>query len=99
MSDSIKALISYFGSQAATAKALEVSQATVSYWLSGAQKISVEKSLAAQIKTGGAVLASDLSPLVAEVAALQTLKKSCTEIPVQAPSPNGAVIPYSAECA
>ncbi|HEY0287176.1 MAG TPA: Cro/CI family transcriptional regulator [Pseudomonas sp.] len=95
MSDSISRLISYFGSQASTAKALGVSQPTVSYWLSGQQRISPEKALLAQTQTDGAILASDLSPLIAEVAALQTLNKSCPQKPDPARGSGGAVIPSS----
>lgn len=96
MSDLISVLISHFGSQALTAKALGVSQPTVSYWLSGSQKISAEKAILAQVKTGGAIFASDLCPLIAEVVALQTMSKSSTEKPSTASGPDGAVIPSSA---
>jgi DNA-binding transcriptional regulator YdaS (Cro superfamily) len=91
----ISELISYFGSQAATAKALGVSQPTVSYWLSGQQRISPEKALLAQLKSGGSVSASDLCPLIAEFAALRTLSKSSPESTRFTPSPDGAVIPSS----
>lgn len=99
MSDSISRLISHFGSQASTAKALGVSQPTVSYWLSGQQKISPEKALLAQTKSDGAVSASDLSPLIARVTALQTLNKSSAENTYCASGPDGAVHPSSTSAA
>ncbi|WP_093464503.1 Cro/CI family transcriptional regulator [Pseudomonas sp. NFR16] len=92
MSDSISALISHFGSQTATAKVLGVSQPTVSYWLSGQQRISPEKAILAQMKSNGAVLASDLCPLIAELAALQTLNESSPKSLDSTPRPDGAVI-------
>lgn len=91
MSDPISVLISHFGSQTATAKALGVSQATVSYWLSGHQKISPEKALLAQVKSCGAVAASRLCTLFAEAEALQTLDKSSTKIAATASGADGSV--------
>lgn len=99
MSESISALISHFGSQTATAKALGVSQPTVSYWLSGYQKISPEKALLAQVKSKGEISATDLCPLFAEAEALQTLNKSSVKNAIRAPGSEDAVNPSSAEVA
>jgi DNA-binding transcriptional regulator YdaS (Cro superfamily) len=91
VSEPISELISHFGSQTATAKALGVSQPTVSYWLSGHQRISPAKALLAQIQSGGAVSASGLCPLLAEVEALQTLNASSTKKLNPTAGPEGAV--------
>jgi DNA-binding transcriptional regulator YdaS (Cro superfamily) len=91
----ISKLIHHFGSQALTAKALGVSQPTVSYWLSGAQKISPEKAILAEQKSGGAISASELSVVIAEVVALQTLNRSSDKLPRPTSGPDGAVIPSS----
>jgi DNA-binding transcriptional regulator YdaS (Cro superfamily) len=91
----ISKLILHFGNQALTAKALGVSQPTVSYWLSGAQKISPEKAVLAEQKSGGAISASELSVVIAEVVALQTLNKSSLHPPDHAPGPDGSVHPSS----
>jgi DNA-binding transcriptional regulator YdaS (Cro superfamily) len=97
VSQSISALISYFGSQTAAARALGVSQPTVSYWLSGQQKISPEKALLAQRLSSGSLSASDLCPLIAELTALHTLDKSSAISTALEPPPDGAVIPSSSE--
>ncbi|MBI6743301.1 MULTISPECIES: transcriptional regulator [Pseudomonas syringae group] len=91
MSVFISALISHFGSQAATAQELGVSQATVSYWLSGQQTISPRKAILAHKKTLGAVTASDLCPLIAEAVALQTVDKSSQTYSHPASGPDGSV--------
>ncbi|WP_341522184.1 Cro/CI family transcriptional regulator [Pseudomonas sp. G.S.17] len=95
MSDPISELVAHFGSQTATAKALGVSQPTVSYWVSGHQKISPEKALRAQIESNGAVSASDLCPLFARAEALQTLNKSSVKNKPCASGPDGSVHPSS----
>ncbi|WP_122366373.1 transcriptional regulator [Pseudomonas coronafaciens] len=97
MSVFINALISHFGSQAATAQELGVSQATVSYWLSGQQSISPRKAVLAHKKTMGAVTASDLCPLIAEAVALQTLEESSQINPALASGPDGSVDISSAQ--
>lgn len=97
MAPIISKLILHFGSQMLTAKALGVSQPTVSYWLSGAQKISPEKAILAERKSGGAISASELSVVVAEVVALQTLNKSSGKSRTYASGPEGAVIPTSTQ--
>jgi|GEM_PF-1061247 len=61
----IEKLIDHFGTQAKTAKALQVEQPTVSNWLRGIHGVSVEHALRAELATGGAVKAVDLCPKLA----------------------------------
>lgn len=96
MSNSISTLIKHFGTQASTAKALGVSQATISYWLSGAQKISPEKAFLAELMTGGAIRASSLCTFLAQVEARHKVGESSTNIRDCAPGPDGSVCPSSA---
>nr|WP_284454599.1 Cro/CI family transcriptional regulator [Pseudomonas sp. BYT-1] len=84
-------LVKHFGTQARTAKAMGVSQATISYWLAGAVKISAEKALLAEIVTDGAVTAASLCPLVAQTEARRKVDKSSTETSPSAPGPVGSV--------
>lgn len=95
MARSISRLINHFGTQALTAKALGVSQATVSYWLSGAVKISAEKAFLAELATGGAVSAASLCPLIAQVEARHKVGESSTKAASGAPGPVGSVCPSS----
>lgn len=95
MPKNIIELINYFGSQSKTGEALGVSQATVSYWLSGSQKVSPEKALIAETATEGAIKASSLSDLIAQVEARHNLGESSTEFPKPAPGPDGSVHPSS----
>lgn len=95
MARSISKLIAHFGTQALTAKALGVSQATVSYWFSGAVKISAEKALLAEIATGGAVSAASLCPLIAQVEARHKVGESSSKTTSGAPGPVGSVCPSS----
>lgn len=91
MAENIIALIKHFGSQALTGKALGVSQATVSYWLSGAQKVSPEKAFLAELVTGGAIKASSLCSLLAQVEARRKLGESSTALPSFASGSDGSV--------
>lgn len=91
MAKNISSLISYFGSQSLTAKALGVSQATVSYWLSGFQKVSPEKALLAESATHGAIKASSLCDLIAQVEARHKVGESSPKFPCSAPGPDGSV--------
>lgn len=91
MAQKINELIRYFGSQAMTGKALGVSQATVSYWLSGAQKVSPEKAFIAELATGGAIKASSLCSLLAQVEARHKLSESSSGLLGSAPGSDGAV--------
>lgn len=95
MAISISKLITHFGTQALTAKALGVSQATVSYWLSGTVKISAEKAFLAELATGGAVSAASLCPLIAQVEARHKVGESSTKPSSSAPRPVGSVCPAS----
>lgn len=56
----IKRLVEHFGGQTKTAQALGVSQAAVSYWLSGIYSISAEHAFKAEEITGGLVTAKEL---------------------------------------
>lgn len=91
MAVNISELINFFGSQCLTGKALGVSQATVSYWLSGSQKVSPEKALLAEIATKGAIKASSLCDLIAQVEARHKLGESSSEFPISASGPYGSV--------
>lgn len=91
MDRSISTLIEHFGTQSLTAKALAVSQATVSYWLSGAVKISAEKAFLAELATGGAVSAASLCPLIAQVEARHKVGESSAKNATGAPGPVGSV--------
>jgi DNA-binding transcriptional regulator YdaS (Cro superfamily) len=93
----ISKLINYFGSQSKTGEALGVSQATVSYWLSGSQKVSPEKALCAETATHGAIKASSLCDLIAQVEARHKVSESSPEFPRFAPGPDGSVCVSSAE--
>ena len=91
MARPISKLITHFGTQALTAKALGVSQATVSYWLSGSVKISAEKAFLAELVTGGVVSAASLCPLIAQVEARHKVGESSAKFPPDAPGPVGSV--------
>ncbi|QQE82909.1 transcriptional regulator [Pseudomonas putida] len=95
MARSISRLINHFGTQALTAKALGVSQATVSYWLSGAVRMSAEKAFLAELATGGAVAAASLCPLIAQVEARHKVGESSAKNDNRAPGPVGSVCPSS----
>lgn len=95
MARSISRLITHFGTQALTAKALGVSQATVSYWLSGSIKISAEKAFLAELATGGVVSAASLCPLIAQVEARHKVGESSAKSSSGAPGPVGSVCPSS----
>ncbi|MEA5670463.1 Cro/CI family transcriptional regulator [Pseudomonas sp. MH2] len=91
MASSIKELIKHFGTQAQTATAMGVSQATVSYWLSGALSISAEKALLAETATEGAVSAASLCHLIAQVEARYKVGESSAKTSPVAPGPVGSV--------
>lgn len=95
MARSISRLITHFGTQALTAKALGVSQATVSYWLSGSVKISAEKAFLAELATGGVVSAASLCPLIAQVEARHKVGESSAKYSSGAPGSVGSVCPSS----
>lgn len=99
MAEKISALINYFGSQTKTGEALGVSQATVSYWLSGSQKVSPEKALLVETVTKGAIKASSLCDLIAQVEARHKVGKSSPELSSCAPGLDGAVNTSSAQVA
>jgi len=99
MAKNISSLISYFGSQSLTARALGVSQATVSYWLSGFQKVSPEKALLAESATHGAIKASSLCDLIAQVEARHKVGESSPKFSRFAPGPDGSVCASSTELA
>ena len=96
MAQKISELINHFGSQSKTGDALGVSQATVSYWLSGSQKVSPEKAMLAEIVTGGAIKASSLCELIAQVEARHKVGESSPKFSSSASGLNGSVHPSSA---
>jgi DNA-binding transcriptional regulator YdaS (Cro superfamily) len=56
----IQRLVQFFGGQAKTASALGVTQAAVSYWVSGTHQMNAAKAFLAEELTAGAVTARDL---------------------------------------
>lgn len=56
----IEKLVEFFGGQAKTAAALNVSQPAVSYWLSGTHVMSAAKAFLAEELTGGEITAREL---------------------------------------
>jgi DNA-binding transcriptional regulator YdaS (Cro superfamily) len=56
----IERLVDYFGGQTKTALALGVSQAAVSYWVSGIHFMGAAKAFKAEELTAGAVTAREL---------------------------------------
>lgn len=56
----IEKLVEHFGGQTNTAKALGVSQASVSYWLAGIHSMSADFAFKAEELTGGLVTAKEL---------------------------------------
>ena len=66
MNATFKKLVEHFGSQAATAAALEVKQGSVSGWIRGLHGCSAEVALRAERLTKGAIRASDLRPSLSQ---------------------------------
>lgn len=56
----IEKLVGFFGGQTKTALALGVSQAAVSYWVSGIHFMGADKAFKAEELTGGVVTAREL---------------------------------------
>lgn len=56
----IERLVDFFGGQTKTALALDVSQAAVSYWVSGIHSMGAEKAFKAEELTSGKVTAREL---------------------------------------
>ncbi|MBC8994949.1 helix-turn-helix domain-containing protein [Pseudomonas sp. N40(2020)] len=96
MAKKISELINHFGSQSKTGEALGVSQATVSYWLSGSQKVSPEKALLAETLTHGAIKASSLCDLIAQLEARHKVGESSPVFSIPASGPDGSVCISSA---
>lgn len=67
-------LVSFFGGQVATAKALGVTQGTVSGWVRGVHGCSADMALLIQAKTHGRFVASSVRPSLAE--SLPTLEQN-----------------------
>ncbi|GAA5446083.1 hypothetical protein Misp06_04291 [Microbulbifer sp. NBRC 101763] len=63
----VRKLIEHFGGQKDTAKALRVSQPTVSNLLHGKHGASAELALRAELVAGGVVSAVDLCPKLAQL--------------------------------
>ena len=62
MKNPFEKLVAHFGSQAATASALNVKQGSVSGWVRGVHGCSAEVALRAEVLTCGEVKASELRP-------------------------------------
>lgn len=56
----VQKMVEHFGDQTKTAKALGVSQATVSYWLAGIHTMTAKHAFKAEELTGGLVTAREL---------------------------------------
>lgn len=56
----IERLVDHFGGQTKTAVALGVSQASVSYWATGVNRMSAQKAFLAEELTNGAITAREL---------------------------------------
>lgn len=66
MSTAVQDLVSHFGDQVKTAKALGVTQSAVSQWLSGSSRMSALVAVRAEAVTGGAFRAADLCPAISQ---------------------------------
>lgn len=66
MSTTVQGLVSHFGDQVKTAKALGVTQSAVSQWISGASRMSALVAVRAEAATGGAFKAIDLCPAISQ---------------------------------
>lgn len=64
----IERLVSHFGDQTRTAKALGVSQPAVSYWLKGTYTMSAETAFKAETLTEGKITAKELLGIAESVA-------------------------------
>lgn len=64
----IERLVSFFGDQVKTAKALGVSQPAVSYWLKGTYVMSAETAFKAETLTKGEITARELLGIAESVA-------------------------------
>lgn len=62
-----KELVSHYGTQEKTAKALGVDQGTVSAWVCGKHGVGPVTALRIEMRTGGKFLAKDLCPALAEL--------------------------------
>lgn len=69
MNESLKNLVKHFGSQDATATALNVKQGTVSGWVRGVHGCSAEVAMRAERITNGLFKAVDLRPSLSQQAA------------------------------
>jgi DNA-binding transcriptional regulator YdaS (Cro superfamily) len=65
MTNIFNRLVDYFGGQVATAKALGVTQGTVSGWARGIHGCSADIAFLVQIKTAGQFTAAQLRPSLA----------------------------------
>ncbi|WP_444914657.1 helix-turn-helix transcriptional regulator [Microbulbifer sp. TRSA007] len=65
--EAVRKLIKHFGSQKAAAKALRISQPTISNLLNGNHGASAELALRAELVAGGVVRAVDLCPKLARL--------------------------------
>ncbi|MBA6066379.1 transcriptional regulator [Pseudomonas mosselii] len=72
MTQIFKDLVLFFGGQVATAKALGVTQGTVSGWVRGVHGCSADMALVIQVKTKGRFTAAQFRPSLA--ASLPTLE-------------------------
>jgi len=64
---SFSELVKYFGSQQATAKALNVKQGTVSGWVRGLHGCTADVAIKAEIATKGSIKARDLRPSIPSI--------------------------------
>ncbi|WP_082060961.1 YdaS family helix-turn-helix protein [Pseudomonas abietaniphila] len=95
MTNIFSSLVDFFGGQVSTAKALGVTQGTVSGWTRGVHGCSADVALLAQLKTAGRFTAAQLRPSLAD--SLPTLDQTLTQSDEDDQSANTAVISSSAE--
>lgn len=95
MANVFEDLTAFFGGQVRLAKALGVTQGTVSGWVREVHGCSAEIAFLIERTTGGKFLASQLRPSLAS--ASPTLNQTIRLTPSNGQSPESAVNPSSAE--
>lgn len=93
MKEIFKDLVRFFGGQMATAKALGVTQGTVSGWVRGIHGCSADMALLIHAKTHGRFAASCIRPSLAD--SLPTLEQNVAASSHQAQTNESAVNPSS----
>ena len=85
MSNPLERLITFFGGQQATARALQCTQPSVWAWTQGKTNMSATLAIKAEMLTDGEIKASELCPALAQLQITQTVNecdaksRSCTD--------------------